>query len=191
MAGTIAGIAVSNTKKELKDVFGGIKSCIYSAGGATISEGAITLPTDGIEFPTTVETLSISQDDPTINHYKIVGMDVDWFSTSESGDLNVGLTVPSKAKELLKVFYGESAVKDVTGTGWEGTAISMESHKVTGCLILVNDTEDQIMIINGIELYAKPMFENTATEPFAFGLTGTITVDENNSESFVWLKKKE
>lgn len=186
---TIAGITVSKTKQELKDVFGGLKSCLFSAGGVKVSGTAITMPTDCVEFPTTVESLSISQDDPTINHYKVIGMTVDWFSTSESGDLSVSLTVPSKAKEILSVFYGSTAVKDVTATGWSGSSLTMESHKVKGSLILVNDEENQLMIINGIELYAKPMFENSSTEPFAFGLSGTITVDENSSDTFMWLKK--
>lgn len=187
----IAGIEVSKQKTDLKDVFGDVGTAIYNRSSvAPDSEGNITLPATGcIEFPVTTETMSINQDEQTINHYKVVGLQGDWFATSESGDMNVAFTVPSKAKEILVEFYGEDAIQELTATGWNGVALTLNERTITGSIILINKKQDQIMIINGINLWARPSFENTGTEPFAFALSGTVVVDETTSANIIWLKK--
>lgn len=189
------------TKLDLKDVFGDIGSVIYSETDVKVKSGALTIPTNGIEFPVTVDTLNLDQSDPTINHYKVVGLSGDWFATSASGDLTFGFTVPSKAKALLAKFYGEDAVNDVNiakldGNKWEGVSLQLTEKTIEGTIIMINKTEDQIMIINNVKLWAKPTFSNTGTDPFAFAISGTLTVAESSetnpdSANFAWLKRGE
>lgn len=189
------------TKIDLKDVFGDVGSVIYSETDVKIKSGALVIPSDGIEFPVTVDTLNLDQSDPTINHYKVVGLSGDWFATSAAGDLTFGFTVPSKAKAILTAFYGEDAVNDVNiasldGSKWSGQSLMLTEKTLEGTIIMVNKTEDQIMIINNVKLWAKPTFSNTGTDPFAFSVSGTLTVADSSTTNpdtanFAWLRRGE
>lgn len=150
------------------------------------------------ELPVTVDTLQISQDDPTINHYKVIGMQGDWTSSAEAGDFNLQFTVPTKAKEVIKLAFGEQAYKEITEatiTGgesagvWEGFAVTVQMQKVTGTIGILDETKKNLMLITNIALYAKPMYENASTEPFAIQFSGSI--ETSGDANFAWLKKKE
>lgn len=190
--------ASGKTKRDLKDVFGDVGSIIYSATDVIIKNGKITLPSDGVELPCASDSLSMSQSAPSINHYKVVGLSGDWFTTSEPGDLELSLDVPTKHSDILKVLYGEDAVSEVyVGTSQEsayytGTALVLSDKTITGTFFLVNKEETQIMILNNTKLWATPSFENSSTEPFKFTLSGTIENADGSADTanIVWLKKK-
>ena len=149
----------------------------------------------------TVDTLQISQEDPTINHYKVIGLDGDWTSSATLGNMNIKFTVPTKAKDVLKLAYGEDAVKEITkltitGTGdtdlddengFSGTSIMLKKKKVTGTFVLVDEGQTNLMILTNVALWAKPLYENPGTEPFAIQFTGTM--EGAGSHSMAWLKK--
>jgi hypothetical protein len=196
----MTAITPAKTKQQLKDVFGGVGTLIYdkadlkiAKGGTSASAKEITLPTTGIELPVAVDSFTLTQAAPTINHYKVLGMDGDWFATSESGDIEMSLDVPTKHSDILKVLYGDDAVSDLkVSTTWEGAGLILNKKAITGTFFLINEEEDQIMILNNIKLWASPSYENGSTEPFKFTLTGTMTVaDQAGDEcNFAWLKKK-
>ena len=73
---------------DLKDVFNGISSFMFDTTPISLASGTITMVPE-YELPVTVDTLSISQDDPTINHYKVHGLGTDWVSSSEPGDATI------------------------------------------------------------------------------------------------------
>ncbi len=89
------------TIDKLKEVFCGPKSLLYSAALVDLSKSDIKLTVD-MELPVEVDSLKATMDEPTINHYKVIGLSGDWATTAELGDFNVEFVVPSKAKELLK-----------------------------------------------------------------------------------------
>lgn len=191
----------TKTKQELKDVFNGLSSVLYTDEVVDLSSGTPTI-TPKYDLPVTVDTLQLSQDDPTVNHYKVIGLDGDWTSSATLGDMTVQFTVPTKAKEVLQLAYGESAVKDITkltlttgdaevdnsANGYEGVSLMIGKKKVTGTFVLVDEEKKNLMVITNIALWAKPLYENPGTEPFAIQFTGTI--DGAGSQSLAWLKKK-
>lgn len=191
----------TKTKQELKDVFNGLSSVLYTDEVVDLSSGTPTITTK-YDLPVTVDTLQLSQDDPTVNHYKVIGLDGDWTSSATLGDMTVQFTVPTKAKEVLQLAYGESAVKDITkltittddaevdnsANGYEGVSLMIGKKKVTGTFVLVDEEKKNLMVITNIALWAKPLYENPGTEPFAIQFTGTI--EGAGSQSLAWLKKK-
>lgn len=191
----------TKTKQELKDVFDGLSSVLYTDEVVDLSSGTPTI-TPKYDLPVTVDTLQLSQDDPTVNHYKVIGLDGDWASSATLGDMTIQFTVPTKAKEVLQLAYGESAVKDITkltlttgdaevdnsANGYEGVSLMIGKKKVTGTFVLVDEEKKNLMVITNIALWAKPLYENPGTEPFAIQFTGTI--EGAGSQSLAWLKKK-
>ncbi len=190
----------AKTKQELKDVFNGASSLLYASVVADLSQATLSI-TPEYDLPVTVDTLQISQDDPTINHYKVIGLDGDWTSSSTSGDMSVQFTVPTKAKEVLTLAYGADAVKDITkltlssgnseidsDNGYEGVSVELKKRKVTGTFVIVDEEKENLMVITNVALWAKPLYENSSTEPFAIQFTGTI--EGAGSQSMAWLKKK-
>lgn len=185
-------------KIDLKDVFNGANSLLYQSTVVDLSKGTFTLSPE-YDLPVTVDTLQISQDDPTINHYKVIGLDGDWTSSATLGDMTFQFTVPTKAKEVLTLAYGADAVVDVTkgtvsGTGdtdidgdYSGHAVLLNKKKVTGTFVIVDEEKTNIMVIAGAAVWAKPLYENVSTEPFAIQFTGTI--ENAGTQSMAWLKK--
>ena len=191
----------TKTKQELKDVFNGLSSVLYTDEVVDLSSGTPTITTK-YNLPVTVDTLQLSQDDPTVNHYKVIGLDGDWTSSATLGDMTVQFTVPTKAKEVLQLAYGASEVKDITrltlttddadvdnsANGYEGVSLMVGKKKVTGTFVLVDEEKKNLMVITNVALWAKPIYENPGTEPFAIQFTGTI--EGAGSQSLAWLKKK-
>lgn len=191
----------TKTKQELKDVFNGLSSVLYTDEVVDLSSGTPTI-TPKYDLPVTVDTLQLSQDDPTVNHYKVIGLDGDWTSSATLGDMSVQFTVPTKAKEVLQLAYGETAVKDITklslntgdadvdntANGYEGVSVMLGKKKVTGTFVLVDEEKKNLMVITNIALWAKTLYENPGTEPFAIQFTGTI--EGAGTQSMAWLKKK-
>jgi len=190
----------AKTKQELKDVFNGLSSLLYTSKVADLSQATLAIAPE-YDLPVTVDTLQITQDDPTVNHYKVIGLDGDWTSSATLGDTSIQFTVPTKAKDVLTLAYGEDAVKDITkltltsgdaeidsANGYEGTSVMLKKKKVTGTFVLVDEEKENLMVMTNIALWAKPLYDNPGTEPFAIQFTGTM--EGAGSQSMAWLKKK-
>lgn len=187
------------TKQELKDVFNGLSSLLYQSAVVDLSQSILSI-TPEYDLPVAVDTLQISQEDPTVNHYKVIGLDGDWTSSATLGNMNIKFTVPTKAKEVLQLAYGEDAVKEITkltintgdadidsAQGYHGVSLNLKKKKVTGTFVLVDEAKENLMIITNVALWAKPLYENPGTEPFAIQFTGTM--EGAGSQSIAWLKK--
>lgn len=173
------------TKTDLKDIFNGLSSVLFQQTPIDLapSSGTIAIAPD-YDLPVTVDTLSFTQDDPTINHYRVIGLEGDWTSSSTSGDVSLSFTVPTKQTDVLKLAYGASSVVAKTGatvtgvTGLSGTfdgdVITFSTHKVTGSIVLVDSEQKNLLIMSNVALWAKPLYENASTDPFAIQFTGTI-----------------
>ena len=186
------------TIDKMKDIFVGPKTLLYTSVIADLSKATLEI-TPEVELPVTVDTLKATMDDPTINHYKVIGLAGDWATTSELGDFNVEFVVPSKAKDLLKVMFGEDAVTDLTkvtlkGTGdtaldstngFAGVAVEPKKFKIKGTIVIVDEEKKNIMVITNIALYATLQWDNSGTEPVAFKFSGSI--EGAGKRSIAWL----
>ena len=186
------------TIDKMKDIFVGPKTLLYTSVIADLSKTTLEI-TPEVELPVTVDTLKATMDDPTINHYKVIGLAGDWATTSELGDFNVEFVVPSKAKELLKVMFGNDAVTDLTKvtlkgtgdttldntTGFTGVAVEPKKFKIKGTIVIVDEEKKNLMVITNIALYATLQWDNSGTEPVAFKFSGSI--EGAGKRSIAWL----
>ena len=188
------------TIDKMKDIFVGPKTLLYTSVIADLSKATLEI-TPEVELPVTVDTLKATMDDPTINHYKVIGLAGDWATTSELGDFNVEFVVPSKAKDLLKVMFGEDAVTELTKvtlkgtgdttldntTGFTGVAVEPKKFKIKGTIVIVDEQKKNLMVITNIALYATLQWDNSGTEPVAFKFSGSI--EGAGKRSIAWLTK--
>lgn len=185
--------------EELKDIFVGPKTLLYAKAIADLSKGTLDITAD-LELPVEVDSLKATMEDPTINHYKVIGLAGDWATTSELGDFNVEFVVPSKAKDLLAAMFGSDAVSDLTKvtlktgdtdldatTGFTGVALEPKKFKIQGTIAIVDDTKTNVMVITNIALYATLQWDDTGTKPVAFKFSGSI--EGAGKKSIAWLTK--
>lgn len=185
--------------EELKDIFVGPKTLLYAKAIAELSKATLDITAD-LELPVEVDSLKATMEDPTINHYKVIGLAGDWATTSELGDFNVEFVVPSKAKDLLAAMFGSDAVSDLTKvtlktgdteldatTGFTGVALEPKKFKIQGTIAIVDDTKANVMVITNIALYATLQWDDTGTKPVAFKFSGSI--EGAGKKSIAWLTK--
>ena len=188
------------TIDKMKDVFCGPKSLIYSKSITDLSVPTVEITPD-VELPVEVDSLKASMEDPSINHYKVIGLAGDWATTAELGNFNIEFVVPSKAKNLLKIMFGDDAVGDLTKltlketgdatldaeAGFTGVALEPKKFKVKGTIVIVDDEKENLMVITNIALYATMQWDDTGTKPVAFKFAGSI--EGAGKKSIAWLSK--
>lgn len=186
--------------EELKDIFVGPKTLLYAKTIADLSKPTLDITPD-LELPVEVDSLKATMSDPTVNHYKVMGLAGDWATTSELGDFSVEFVVPSKAKDLLASMFGSDAVGDLTKltlkttgdtdldatSGFTGTALELKKFKIQGTIIIVDETKTNLMVITNIALYATMQWDETGTKPVAFKFSGSI--EGAGKKSIAWLSK--
>ena len=185
--------------EELKDIFVGPKTLLYAKAITDLSKTTLDITAD-LELPVEVDSLKATMQDPTINHYKVIGLAGDWATTSELGDFNVEFVVPSKAKDLLAAMFGNDAVSDLTKvtlktgdtdldatTGFTGVALEPKKFKIQGTIAIVDDTKTNVMVITNIALYATLQWDETGTKPVAFKFSGST--EGAGKKSIAWLTK--
>lgn len=185
--------------EELKDNFVGPKTLLYAKAIADLSKTTLDITPD-LELPVEVDSLKATMEDPTVNHYKVIGLAGDWATTSELGDFSVEFVVPSKAKDLLIAMFGADAVGDLTKltlktgdtdldatTGFTGTTLELKKFKIQGTIIIVDETKTNLMVITNIALYATMQWDETGTKPVAFKFSGSI--EGAGKKSIAWLSK--
>lgn len=185
--------------EELKDLFVGPKTLLYAKAITDLSKATIDITAD-LELPVEVDSLKATMEDPTINHYKVIGLAGDWATTSELGDFNVEFVVPSKAKDLLAAMFGNDAVSELTKvtlktgdteldatTGFTGVALELKKFKIQGTIAIVDDTKTNVMVITNIALYATLQWDETGTKPVAFKFSGSI--EGAGKKCIAWLTK--
>ena len=180
---------IMKTKSQLKDVFNGPSSLLYQK--AVLSGNTLTLEPE-YDLPVKVDTIEFEQGEPNIEHYKVIGLAGDWVSSSEPGDISLGFRVPSKDTDVLKLAYGEDAVKAATVTygsdTFTGNGVVLKNKKITGTWAILNDTGDQLLLLNNTALYASTVLDSDAKGVVAIDFNGTIESDGTNPD-ILFLKK--
>lgn len=188
------------TIDKMKDIFNGPKTLLYSKAITDLSNASVDI-TPEIELPVEVDSLKATMEDPTINHYKVIGLAGDWATTAELGDFNVEFVVPSKAKDLLKIMFGDDAITELTKvtlkgtgeatldatTGFTGVAVEPKKFKIKGTIVIVDDEKENLMIVTNIALYATLQWDDTGSKPVAFKFAGSI--EGAGMRSIAWLTK--
>lgn len=182
---------------QMKDVFCGPKSLLFQGSNVDLSQTSFELKPE-LELPVEVDTLKATMDDPTINHYKVIGLSGDWATTAELGDFNIEFVVPSKAKALLTAMFGEDAIADLetitVNTGdaqldgqYNGVSLEPKLFKIKGTIVIVDQEKKNLMIVTNLSLYATMQYDDSGTKPVAFKFTGSV--EGAGLKSVAWLTK--
>lgn len=174
-------------KTQLKDVFIGVSQVMLKKGG--IENFNNVAPE--IEVPVTVDSLSLSMGDATLNRVKVHGLQTDWAVTSTPGDFEFSCVIPSISKELIDYFFGEA--NTVKTDGVEGATIdgitytkafsfSMKNIQRDLGLIIINEAEDKCVIFKKMTVTATFEWSNGSTEPIGIKLTGTLVAGEGSDD---------
>ena len=145
------------------------------------------------ELPVTVDTLQTTGGEPTISHYKVIGLDADWTSSSTPGEWTLQFTVPTMHTDVLKFAFGDSVVKTLgtitlgdnatdaleAGGEWNGVGVGLEAHKITCSLVIANGAKDKLVVFRTADLYAHVMKEANG-DPYCIQFNGTITASGEN-----------
>ena len=179
----------TKTKAELKDVFNGPSSLFYQS--AALGSPMVLDPE--YDVPVKVDTIEFEQGEPSIEHYKVIGLAGDWVSSSEAGDITVSFRVPTKSTDILKLAFGEDAVSSQSltydGSTFTGNGVVLTNKKVTGTWAILNDTGNQLLILNNTALYASMVMDTDAKGVVAIDFNGTIESDGTNPD-VLFLKKQ-
>ena len=178
-------------KSQLKDVFSGISSLWYQSTPIDMTDLTGLQITPEYDVPVKVDTITFEQGDPTIEHYKVIGLAGDWITSSESGDIEISFRVPTKETNILKMAYGADAVsEDISATvtvgsdesTFVGEGLVLKQTKVSGTFILVNDDQTKLLILGNTNLWAKPVIDSDSKGVFALDFNGSIESDGVNPD---------
>ena len=171
-------------KSELKDVFIGVSQVMLKLGG--INDFASVEPE--MEVPVTVDTLTLSMGEPTLNRVKVHGLQSDWAVTTTPGEFEFSCTIPSVHKDLITYFFGEANAinsSDVNGVNYKGFSFSAKNVSRDFGLVLINEGEDKAVLFKKMTVTPSLSFENGSTTPIGINLTGTMVAAEGTSDDDV------
>ena len=180
------------TKNDLKDVFSGASSIFLKKDGFSGVLAALNFDWD---MPVTVDTLSFTQSEPTLNRVKVHGLQSDWAVTATPGEVTFGATVPTMHEDVSDWFLGGNtgslaALPLNSGAAFSGKSYAMKSTKLYASIGILSEDGSKLFVVKKIAIYATPVFENASATPFAFQLTGTIEAsDDANQDDIMFLSK--
>ena len=171
-------------KTDLKDVFIGLSQVLIKKGGIT----DFTNVEPEYEIPVTVDSLSLSMGEATLNRVKVHGLQTDWAVTSTPGDFEFACTIPSTHKTLLEYFFGEAnniASATVNGKTYGGVSLTVKNVQRDMGIVLINEAEDKCVLFKKMTVTPALAFENGSTEPIGIKLTGTLVAGEGSNDDDV------
>ena len=171
-------------KSELKDVFIGVSQVLFKVGG--IDDFATVAPE--MEVPVTIDTLTLSMGEATLNRVKVHGLQSDWAVTTTPGDFEFSCTIPSTHKDLIEYFFGEAnaiAASTVNGVSYKGFSMTAKNVSRDFGLIIINEGEDKAVLFKKMTVTPSLAFENGSTTPIGINLTGTMVAAEGASDDDV------
>ncbi len=172
------------------DVFEGI-SCVFAVnGGITFSTNSANLSdADLQEFPVSDDSgFNFDTGQPTIEHFKVKGLNADWVNTFTPGDGQITLEIPCNNTNIMEMVYGASgtqvtvtlpstATAKTVGTG---KAFASPQKAVYLGLLILNDTEDKLLFIKKAKFMAQTIFDGS-NKPLCVVLTGAIASADAHS----------
>lgn len=190
------------------DVFEGISSVFAVKGGLTFNTAssgtdqgvAVATPIldNMLEFPVSDESgFNFDTGAPSIETFKIQGLNSAWVSTFTPGDGSITLEIPCHETNIMETCFGQtgasskvilpanslaSAAANFTGKGY---AVAQKAIYLG--LLILNDTEDMLLFIKKAKFMAQAIFDGS-NKPLCVVLTGNIEAGSDPT-AFGVLKK--
>lgn len=162
------------------DVFEGISAVFGLAGG--LPDGLNLGSSSLTEFPVSDDSgFNFNTGQPSIEHFKVKGLNTDWVNTFTPGDGEITLEIPCHDTGILSLVGMEGTSVSVTlpeGMSGVGTAATGKSYPVTQKAVylglgILNDTEDKLLFIKKAKFMAQIIFDGS-NKPLCVVLTGNI-----------------
>ena len=176
------------TKKKIQmqgDVFEGINSVFALAGG--LPAGLDCSDSNLTEFPVSDDSgFNFDTGQPSIEHFKVKGLNTDWVNTFTPGDGEITLEVPCHGTDILELcgLTGTAATvtlpTDVTAKQGSGKGYPLTQKAVYLGLFILNDTEDKLLFIKKAKFMAQIIFDGS-NKPLCVVLTGTIAAGADST----------
>lgn len=188
---------MSDFKKKIDlqgDVFEGISSVFVVKGGVeftTASSGvdagiAVATPSvnDMLEFPVSEDSgFNFDTGSPSIDTFKIQGMNAAWVSTFTPGDGELTLEIPCHETNIMETCFGASGNSakvtlpansmSTTAATFTGKGFAAAQKAIYLGLFILNDTEDKMLFIKKAKFMAQAIFDGS-NKPLCVVLTGNI-----------------
>lgn len=171
-------------KSELKDVFIGLSQILVVKNG--ISDFTSVAPE--MEIPVTVDSLTLSMGEATLNRVKVHGLQADWAVTTTPGEFEFSCTIPSIHEDLIEYFFGEAnsiAASTVNDVSYKGFSMTAKNVSRDLGIVLINEGEDKCVLFKKMTVTPSLAFENGSTTPLGITLTGTMVAASGSSDDDV------
>lgn len=156
------------------DVFSGISSVFAVSSGLPADLDCSA--SNGIEFPVSDDSgFNFDTGQPSVNHFKVKGLNTDWVNTFTPGDGEIKLEVPCHNTSIMDLVFGTgtSATPKIPGFNGTGKSYSCNQKAVYLGLLILNDSEDMVLFIKKAKFMAQVIFDGS-NKPLCVVLTGTI-----------------
>ena len=188
--------SASNSMQD--NVFEGISAVFAVDGGFTFTDSGVLnlLNADAklLEFPCSEDSgFSFDTGAPSIEHFKVHGLNADWVSTFTPGDTELNLEIPCHNTNIMELCFGTSgnnmsitlpaaAVKGATSAAvYSGKAFGPSQKSVELGLLILDDTEQRLFFIKKAKLTAQVVFDGS-NKPLCVVLSGSLS--ETGEDSF-------
>lgn len=172
------------------DVFEGISAVFPVPDGITFNGNTANLSAvDLLEFPVSDDSgFNFDTGQPSIEHFKVKGLQADWVNTFTPGDGEITLEIPCNNTNILELVYGQTGSNvtitlpsGVTAKNFgTGKGFSTAQKAVYLGMLVLNDTEDKLLFIKKAKFMAHTIFDGT-NKPLCVVLTGSIASGGANS----------
>ena len=188
-------MALSKQINDFKTVFSGANAIYLKKGG--FPAGTLTNLDFDWEIPVTVDSMTLSQSEPTINKVMVHGLQTPWVSISTPGEFSFKATVPSIDEDFADWALGGStgALTAIPLNGsatdvFDGKSYAMEAIKLYASIGIRSEDKNKLLVIKKMAIYATPTMDNLSQSPYAFTLTGTIEAsDDTNRDDIIIFQK--
>lgn len=172
------------------DVFEGISAVFPVPGGITFNGNSADLSAvDLLEFPVSDDSgFNFDTGQPSLEHFKVKGLQADWVNTFTPGDGEITLEIPCNNTNILELVYGQTGTSvtitlpsGVTAKNvGTGKGFSTAQKAVYLGMLVLNDTEDKLLFIKKAKFMAQTIFDGS-NKPLCVVLTGSIASGDANS----------
>ena len=161
------------------DVFSGISAVWVVAGGL----GDQLSFADATEFPVSDDSgFNFDTGQPSVEHFKVKGMNTDWVNTFTPGDGEMTLEIPTHdtgVMELCGFTPSEVSMTLPEGMSSAGTSASGKGYAFTPKAVylgigVLNDTEDKLLFVKKAK-YMAQLILGSDSKPLCVVLTGSIS----------------
>lgn len=180
-------MAASTVTKKIQmqdDIFEGISSVFAVAGGIEFNTTSADLSQNNnlLEFPVSDDSgFNFDTGQPSIEHFKVKGLQADWVNTFTPGDGEIMLEIPCNNTNILELCYGQTGTNVTITLPAAATAKNVGTGKAYAPaqkavylgLLILNDAEDKLLFIKKAKLMAQTIFDGS-NKPLCVVLRGAI-----------------